>query len=117
MLDASLCLEARGSIVRVPVRVVSGSVRRARVTGLDEVSVDWRARVTLLLEDEAGTIEVPAVVDWIGPTSDLRLLCPRARHLARLMRLMRSRFDVGREPPTTPERPSALRRAASWKRG
>ena len=110
LLDGNVCIESLGTVVRVPVKVVRGSVRRAEVRGLDAVSLHRVAKVTLLLEDDLGTIEVPAVIDWLGPTSGLRLLCPRAHHLTRLMRLMRTHFDASREVPTQPERPSALRR-------
>lgn len=108
-MNGFVCLESRGAVVRVPVRIVSASARSAELRGLDAIGVPWRAGVTLVVEDERGTLELPAEVTRYGRLSSLRLRSV-GRPRVRWARLVRERFEASREVATEPERPSVMPR-------
>lgn len=108
-MNGVVCLESRGTVIRVPVRIVSASARSAELRGLDEIGLPWRAAVTLVVEDERGALELPAEVARHGSVTTLRLRSVGTPRL-RWARLVRERFEATREVSTEPERPSALRR-------
>ena len=108
-MDGFVCVESRGTVVRVPVRVVSASARSAELKGLDAIGLPPRAAVTLRVEDDRGSLELPAEVTRQGRVSTLRLRCIGTPRL-RWSRLVREHFEASREVQTEPERPSVLRR-------